>query len=191
MFIGQYAASLPLPPPSPRSCSPPPARCHLHQILSPVALRLLFRTVMTRPSIFTHLSRLPFFRGLLCPSRTRRCTSRTRRGRRLRWPRLGRLADRRWPDDHPDVRRQRARLLHLRAPLLPFGSDLDSSLAACLDCGSGACSWRDPTLRGLSVARGGLSCCCRCSRLLSLLAAELGVLLLVVPRVTMVVWSVV
>ena len=88
--------------------------------------RSLFRTVITRPSIVTHLSRLPSFRGLLCPPRTRRCPSRTRRGRRcLRWPRLARLADRRWPDDHAPVLRPARRLLYSRTRLLLFTSDFD------------------------------------------------------------------
>ena len=60
---------------------------------------------------------------------------------------------------------KRTRLLRPRSRLLSFGS-LGLSLAACLVRGSAACSWSRPTLRGLFVVRGGLCCCCRCSRLL-------------------------
>ena len=41
---------------------------------------------------------------------------------------------------------------------------------ACFACPS-ACSWSGPTLRRVFFVRGGLCCCCRCSRLLRSLPA--------------------
>ena len=61
----------------------------------------------------------------------RRCPPRTGRARgRRRWPRLARLDDRRWPDDHAPLLRQAHPPPPVLLPFAPFGSQLGLSLSA-------------------------------------------------------------
>ena len=131
------------------------------------------RQCKSLPFIFTHKPTYPassFPRG---HPHGRRCRSRTRRGRRRRRPlRLARLADRRWPDDHAPVLRPARRAPTRERASSPSAPTWTLPLRLRLVRGPAACSWSGPTLRGLSVARGGLCCCCRCSRLLRPLSVQ-------------------
>ena len=94
-----------------------PLAAILTNTLPSVAPRLLCASALPPPHLHPQTPTSPassFHRGQL---HGRRCPSRTRRGRRrLRWPRLARLGDRRWPDGHAPVLRPAPPPLAANAP---------------------------------------------------------------------------